>query len=343
MAVDFTTDDDAFMASFSDNASGNGDVVGLYFSLTGSLLPPTDEQTVFATLTYELTSELSPGDVIDLDVYGVVCADANGVGLASAGVDGSISSGGMPGDVNGDGSINVQDIILLVNMILDGGYSAIADVNGDGSLNVQDIILIVNMILDSRAVDATRADIIRTQDHLLLQSDGFIGGIQMTLKHDADFSLELTDNALVAKHKTVGNETILVIVVPESEEIFSYTGDFEIVDVMVANSEGLINISQIDESQPTTEGMITEYSLSTAYPNPFNPTTSVTLAVPTAGHVSVQVYNLMGQVVATLASGHMDANTYTLTWDASSVSSGMYFVKAEVAGNVITQKLVLMK
>ena len=121
-------------------------------------------------------------------------------------------------------------------------------------------------------------------------------------------------------------------------------GDFEIVDVMVANSEGLINISQIDESQPTTEGMITEYSLSTAYPNPFNPTTSLTLAVPKAGYVSVQVYNIMGQAVATLASGYMDANTSTpLTWNASNVSSGMYFVKAEAEGFVTTQKLLLMK
>ena len=57
----------------------------------------------------------------------------------------------------------------------------------------------------------------------------------------------------------------------------------------------------------------------------------------------MQVYNLIGQVVATLASGYMDADTYTLTWDASNMSSGMYFVKAETAGNVTTQKLMLMK
>jgi flagellar hook assembly protein FlgD len=69
----------------------------------------------------------------------------------------------------------------------------------------------------------------------------------------------------------------------------------------------------------------------------------MTLAVPEAGKVSVQVYNIMGQVVSTLASGHMDASTYNLTWDASDVSSGMYFVKAETAGSVTTQKLVLMK
>ena len=89
--------------------------------------------------------------------------------------------------------------------------------------------------------------------------------------------------------------------------------------------------------------VVREFSLSSAYPNPFNPTTSMTLAVPVAGKVSVQVYNIMGQVVATLISGHMNASTYTLTWDASSVSSGIYFVKAEAVGSVTTQKLVLMK
>ena len=77
---------------------------------------------------------------------------------------------------------------------------------------------------------------------------------------------------------------------------------------------------------------------------PFNPTTSLTLSVPEAGQVSVQVYNLMGQVVATVASGHMDANpSYQLTWDASQAASGMYLVKAEAAGQVTTQKLMLMK
>ena len=152
------------------------------------------------------------------------------------------------------------------------------------------------------------------------------------MKHDADFTIELTDKALVADYRTVGDETKLVIVVPEGEELFTHTGNFEIVDMIVANSSERVNVIA-----PTA------FSLSAAYPNPFNPTTSMTLAVPEAGNVSVQVYNIMGQVVATLASGHMDASTYTLTWDASDASSGMYFVKAEAAGNVTTQKLVLMK
>jgi hypothetical protein len=58
----------------------------------------------------------------------------------------------MPGDINGDESVNIQDIIFLINFILDvdepdtGQFSA-ADMNGDGVLNIQDIILIINVIL----------------------------------------------------------------------------------------------------------------------------------------------------------------------------------------------------
>ena len=70
----------------------------------------------------------------------------------------------------------------------------------------------------------------------------------------------------------------------------------------------------------------------------------MTLVMPVSGDIQVEVYNLLGQVVATLASGYMDANTQTkLTWDASDVSSGMYFVKAEANGFTATQKLMLVK
>ena len=87
----------------------------------------------------------------------------------------------------------------------------------------------------------------------------------------------------------------------------------------------------------------TTYKLSVAYPNPFNPATTMDLTIPEAGNVNVQVYNLTGQIVATLASGYMDANTYTLTWDASEVSSGIYFVQAQADGFTATQKLMLVK
>ena len=86
-----------------------------------------------------------------------------------------------------------------------------------------------------------------------------------------------------------------------------------------------------------------EFALSAAYPNPFNPSTSLDLSLDNSGNISVKVYNVVGQVVATLANGHMNAGYHTLTWDASSMASGMYFVKVETGSNVAVQKMMLMK
>ena len=284
------------------------------------------------------TSELEPGDVIDLHFTDVVCANASGQGLASVGVDGSISSGGMPGDVNGDGSVNVQDIILVVNMILESDYSAVADVNGDGSINVQDIILIVNMILgrvNNDVGDATNGTLIIGESAVRLDANGYIGGIQMTLQHGSDFSIEMTDLADPGTgYLTSGNETRLLVITPKTDELFTFRGDFEITEIIVANSQDEVLVDL---------PLAVSFSLSDAYPNPFNPTTTMTLTMPVSGDMKVEVYNLLGQVVSTLASGYMDANTYTLTWDASDVSSGMYFVKAQADGFTTMQKLILIK
>ena len=79
--------------------------------------------------------------------------------------------------------------------------------------------------------------------------------------------------------------------------------------------------------------------------NPFNPNTTMELYMPVAGDMKVEVYNLLGQSVATLASGYMEASSipYKLTWDAADVSSGMYFVKAQTNEFTTTQKLMLVK
>ena len=86
-----------------------------------------------------------------------------------------------------------------------------------------------------------------------------------------------------------------------------------------------------------------ELALSAAYPNPFNPSSTVELTVPEAGHVSVMVYNIAGQLITKLADSYMDANLYQFTWQGDNVPSGMYLLRAEYAGQVSTQKLMLLK
>ena len=86
-----------------------------------------------------------------------------------------------------------------------------------------------------------------------------------------------------------------------------------------------------------------QFALSSAYPNPFNPTTTLNLDLNKDGQVSVKVYNVVGQVVAELANGYMDAGYHSFTWNASSVSSGMYLVRVEAGSEIATQKLMLLK
>ena len=118
------------------------------------------------------------------------------------------------------------------------------------------------MIVGGRVSDATSAQIIKTTDSVLLKANGFVGAVQMTLTHSDDFSIELTNNAMVADYNTVGNSTTLFIVLPNSEELFTFDGLYEVSDLIIANSNSIIDASIVT---PDT------FNLSSAYPNPFNP------------------------------------------------------------------------
>jgi hypothetical protein len=86
-----------------------------------------------------------------------------------------------------------------------------------------------------------------------------------------------------------------------------------------------------------------QYALHQNYPNPFNPTTEIEYSVPRAGYVSLKVYNVLGQEVATLFSGLRNAGTYQATFDAGRFASGVYFYRLQAGGLTITKKMVLMK
>jgi parallel beta-helix repeat protein len=87
-----------------------------------------------------------------------------------------------------------------------------------------------------------------------------------------------------------------------------------------------------------------EYEMKAAYPNPFNPTTTVSVSLPETAQLSVIVYNVTGQQVAELANGHIQAGLHQFTLEGSSLASGIYFVQATVPGELNSvQKIVLMK
>ncbi len=86
-----------------------------------------------------------------------------------------------------------------------------------------------------------------------------------------------------------------------------------------------------------------QFMLGKAYPNPFNPSTTISLTLPNTEFVSVKVYNLMGQEIKTLSEGILESNIHTFTWNANDVSSGVYLIKAESKSNIAIQKVLLVK
>jgi hypothetical protein len=86
-----------------------------------------------------------------------------------------------------------------------------------------------------------------------------------------------------------------------------------------------------------------EYKLNQNYPNPFNPTTKIEYSVPKSGYISLKVYDLLGQEVATIFSGNQKAGNYVATFDGSDLASGVYLYKLQSDKVSITKKFVLMK
>ncbi|RKY52111.1 MAG: hypothetical protein DRP93_08720 [Candidatus Neomarinimicrobiota bacterium] len=86
-----------------------------------------------------------------------------------------------------------------------------------------------------------------------------------------------------------------------------------------------------------------EFELHPAYPNPFNPTTTIDFTLPHAGDVQLGIYNLSGKCVDRLIDKRYETGKYSYKWNASNYPSGVYFCKLNFAGLNQVQKLVLIK
>jgi len=194
----------------------------------------------------------------------------------------------------------------------------------------------VDMILETpaRLTNASYATVMGIDNSVTIESDGYVGAVQMTLSHIGSIDIEMSKSSFVSGYHTEGNTTTIVIVKPESTELFTVDGNYTIEEVLVANADGYIDVNVYDD---------VTYSISGIYPNPFNPETTIEYMIPSEEMVSVSVYDLTGKMVATLSSGVQSAGYHSVSWNAGDMPSGLYFVKFVAGTYTETQKIMLVK
>ncbi|MBD3410452.1 MAG: T9SS type A sorting domain-containing protein [Ignavibacteriales bacterium] len=101
--------------------------------------------------------------------------------------------------------------------------------------------------------------------------------------------------------------------------------------------------SVISAVETVGEDVPTEFALSQNFPNPFNPATTIEFALPRAANVELKVYNLLGEVVATVAQGAFDAGYHQVTFNAANLASGIYFYSIEADDFTSVKKMTLLK
>jgi hypothetical protein len=86
-----------------------------------------------------------------------------------------------------------------------------------------------------------------------------------------------------------------------------------------------------------------KFILSQNYPNPFNPSTTIEFAIPEQSFVRLEVFNTLGEKIATLVSEELNAGSYKYDWEAADLPSGVYLYRLQTAAFSTSKKMILLR
>ena len=231
------------------------------------------------------------------------------------------------GDVNADFQTNVTDITNQIGFIV-GAHSPneyqlwAADFNEDLNVNVVDVVNLSMHIVGLAARPSVYSEAYIQNNSLNIE--GLVAGIQL---NGGNLISDISDEDIIVSGN---NKTIIYNL---SGEIVTKEFEFDIMpeDIMVSDSNGdLLNIS-----------VISSFGLNDAYPNPFNPSTSINFSIDVDSYVSIKVYNMQGREIDSIASSYFKQGNHTLKWNADKFSSGVYIVKM-ISGNLVDSKKIML-
>ncbi len=268
------------------------------------------------------------------------------------------------GDLNLNGVPNeIADAVLFTNYFLYGlsalesnpqfrqAQIAASDVNADGhTLTVGDLVYLMRIIVGDALPFPKLAPFANTatvtfDGTLSTNSSVEIGALYATFKTQGSCHLNHTGSMELVSTESDGLLKVLIYsglddltnrLSAGTNSVFSITGSAELVDVQIADYNGNLLNTQLARSV-----IPTEFRLAQNVPNPFNPTTKISLFLPAQSDWKLDIINVTGQLVREFSGRGI--GEVVVEWDARSMPSGVYFYRATSGAFTDTRKMLLLK
>ncbi len=315
--------------------------------------------------------ELRGGDVSSGDStgYGDNWVDADDITFIKLyyTYDTSATTYGDVGDINGNGEIDLEDLMITSdNYNLHGAYPTFGKVSGkDNSNSKMKLLDIPEIVFSEDEFDVS----------VWIENVSDLRGYQFTVKYDPDkyelinLERDMTEGDFLISGEPDNNKTVFfttddrkgkmyvgcllghvetaegngkLVELKFKAKVDGDTPDIQLTNILVGNSGNKMTKLADVVNIPY------EFKLSQNYPNPFNPITNIRFQLPEASKVTLKIYNILGQEIKTVVSKNLDAGYHTVKWDGTNdfglkVASGVYIYQVKAGSFIASKKMVFLK
>lgn len=274
-----------------------------------------------------------------------------------------VPNSSIPGDANGSYAVDIADVITTINYVTGQNPQPFlfgaADVNGDGEVNILDIVGIINIILhpdqyNSKDGEEPQTAVYTVEDGILyVNTPVALGGLQFRLADCTYADIELLEAMsgfeIVHTQNPDGSLTLLAysmsgMQVPEGKTALLRIGEKEIDDIVLSDPEGHNVIAVPGDVLGVTDIETLPAVIMKAHPNPFDNEVTIEFVLGQEHHANSRIvfYDIMGRMVDAAIVATPNAGRYSYKWNAERCRSGIYFATLYVDGvKAHTVKLIM--
>ena len=235
-----------------------------------------------------------------------------------------------------DALLAIQDIVAEIDMVTSESAPAMI------------ASLVTKVDANSSALGTVANGVNNIENNLNFQFSTNDGALRWQIDRNLNTDLGGVRNEVLQIKDKVFNElnndirsaqSQIVSAIRSSLSVKTVTDD----DGLDMQSHGTLELNEGRMRPEDKRGVPDDYKLESAYPNPFNPRTTVEFALPRADHVTITLFDIMGRRVQSLVSGRMEAGYHSVNLDATRLASGTYFYRMEAGDYVESRQIQLVK